>query len=329
MKSLNKALAVVLIFTIGLLASPMVLAQTKVYRTNANASSPPELQVYDVDTNSWSTLASLPSNNTSQLATSDTDLFALPEDGNIYVYNPVNNSWELLMAGPAAAVGRHAVSMFETHDGEFYWGDDDTATLHYTVGGVWTSAQTPYQISSAADFDRVNGVLYIRTVSELGHFTFNPSTGTFGNGCPDTTSVGENSRAGVFYQGNFYTRTWSGNLIATNVATCVQTDTGVVLTTEHSSTAVDSLGNIYLNGYSDSENTFEVQSISGASVTPLADSPQLSGGNVHGSLAILGDGTTDFSSAVPVPAISQWGIALMILLLSMTTGLYLRARSRS
>jgi hypothetical protein len=33
--------------------------------------------------------------------------------------------------------------MFDVHDGEFFWGDDGSSTLHYTVGGAWASISTP------------------------------------------------------------------------------------------------------------------------------------------------------------------------------------------
>lgn len=326
MNRFNKNSIISFLITISFLASSLAVAQTQVYRTESNSSAPPELQAYDIGTDSWSTLANLPASNTTQLATSDTDLFTLTEDGNIYVYNVAGDSWDFLMAGPAAAVGHHAISMFETHNNEFYWADDGTSTLHYTVGGVWTSAATPFSPSSAADFDRINGVLYIRTYSQLGHFSFDPGTGTFANGCPDATGVGENSRAGSFYAGAFYTRTYSGNLIATDVSTCSQVDTGVALTTEHSSSAADDNGNIYLNGYSATENTFEVLNVNSGILTALADSPDLSVSGGHPTLAIVRNGSTIPSvDAIPVPTLGQWSMALMILLLSVFAGRRLQA----
>ena len=288
-----------------------------VYRTESNSGSAPELQAYDTDTGIWSILASLPAANTTQLASSETSLYALPEDGNVYSYDGVLDTWNLVMAGPAAAVGRQTISMLETHAGEFYWGNDGTGTLHYTVGGVWTSVSTPTALSSAADFDRATGILYIRTFSQLGHMAFDTNTQTFLAGCPDATSVGENSRAGVFFGGGVYTRTWSGNFVRTDAQTCVAVDTGAALTTEHSSTAVDAVGNIFVNGYSSNVNTMEVYSVSTGQVTSLPDAPALNVGGGHPTLAVLGSasigGPSIAAEIVPVPVNSPWMLLTLIL----------------
>lgn len=286
-----------------------------VYRTESNASSAPDLQAYDTDTGSWSILAALPSGNYTQLATSSDTVYALPSDGNIYAYDGGLNTWNLVMAGPPASIGRRNISMLETHNGEFYWGDDATSTLHYTKNGVWTSIQTPSSLSSAADFDTTTGILYIRVYGQLGHMAFDTNTETFLAGCTDTTNVGENSRAGVFFGGNFYARTWSGNLIATDVQTCVASDTSVGLQTEHSSTAVDTAGNIFLNGFSSSVNTLEVFSTTGNQVSLLPDAPALNVGGGHATLAVLGAASIGGGpdEALPVPVNSVWMLILMIL----------------
>lgn len=284
-----------------------------VYRTESNSSEPPELQGFDTEAGTWTILATLPASNTTQLAASDTTIYALPEDGNVYSYDAGTDAWNLVMAGPPEAVGRNAISMLETYNGEFYWGADGTSTLHYTKAGVWTSITTPAQVSSAADFDRSTGILYIRTYNQLGHMAFNTNTETFLAGCPDATNVGENSRTGVYFGGGFYSRTWDGNLIRTDVQTCAQTDTGTPLSTEHSSSAVDASGNIYLNGYSTSVNTMEVYSISTGQVTALPDAPTLSVGGGHGTLAVLGAGSIAGVETVPVPATSFWMLLMLVL----------------
>ncbi len=255
-----------------------------VYRIDANAGSPPALHEYDSATDTWAVRAALPANNHTQLASDGNSVFALPDNGNIYRFDPGTNSWIFVQAGPPASGG---ISMFETHNGEFYWGDDGTSTLYYTVGGIWTSIATPHPISSGSGIDRATGRIYIRTYQQLGFFAYDIATNTFPTICDDATGVGENSRVGVYYNGFFYSRTWTGNLISFNVGTCSSSDTGVALATYHASTDVDGNGNIYLNGYSSTEQTFEVFSISGNSVTPLANAP-LYGGNAHPSLAVVG-----------------------------------------
>lgn len=259
-----------------------------VYRIDANATgSAPALHEYAPATDTWTVRAALPATNTTQLASDGNSVFALPTNGNIYRYDPGTDSWVFVQAGPAASVGNNAISMFETYNGEFYWGKDGTTTLYYTIGGIWDSISTSRTISSGSGIDRVAGRIYIRTYQQLGFFVYDIATNTFPTICDDATSVGENSRVGVYYSGFFYSRTWSGNLISFNVGTCASSDTGVALATYHSSTDVDANGNIYLNGYSGTEQTFEAFSISGNSVTPLANAP-LYGGNSHPSLAVVG-----------------------------------------
>ena len=104
--------------------------------------------------------------------------------------------------------------------------------------------------------------------------SFDIATQSFGASCNvSSLGVGENSRVGGYYDGNFYSRTFNGNLIATNVATCVTTDTGVALATTHASMEVSDGGLIYMNGYSGTQATFEVFDIATNTLTSLANAP--------------------------------------------------------
>jgi len=272
-------------------------AGTLVYRLDTNSlSSPPALHEYDATTNTWAVRAAVPAGNATQLTSDGTTLYSLNGDGNIYSYNRGADSWSFVQAGPAASVGSGVISMFETHNGEFYWGDDGSNTLHYTSAGAWNSIATPRTISSGSGIDRSTGEIYIRTFFELGGSVFDTGSNSFTTIFDNATVVGENSRVGEFYNGSFYSRSSTGNLIAVNPTTAVGTDTGVPLITSHASTAVTPNGLIYLNGYGGTQTLFEVFDINTSIRTTLASSP-LYGGNAHPSLAVI---TTE-DVAVPEP----------------------------
>lgn len=324
-----KKLSALMSFLIFLLLSLSISSAEAaiVYRIDANAiSAPPALHEYDSTTNIWTERAALPATNTTQLACDGTYVYALPTNGNIYRYDANTNSWIFVQAGPAASVGQNQISMFETYNGEFYWGNDETATLYYTVGGAWNSVATPRSISSGSGIDRSAGRIYIRTFGQLGFFVYDIATNTFPSICDDTTIVNENSRVGAYYNGFFYSRTSGGNLVSFNIGNCASSDTGIALTTTHASTDVDENGNIYLNGYSP-EQTFEVYSISGNNVTTLANAP-LYGGNAHPSLAVL-EGPELPPVPTSIPTISEWGMIIMSLILAGTAFWMIRRRQVS
>lgn len=256
-----------------------------VYRMDANSnSSTTVLHEYNTATNTWTIRAPVLGTNLTQLASDGTNVFALPNNGNIYRYDRVADAWNFVQAGPAASQGNGPISMFEIHNGEFYWGKDGTNTLHYTVGGVWNSVSTPRIISSGSDIDTQNDQLYIRTYGELGGFVYDIASNTFPNIFDNNTNTGENSRVGGFYNGDFYSRTWFGNLISIDLNSNTAVDTGVPLATEHASMDISPAGLVYLNGYQSTETTFEVFDIITNSVTSLANAPAY-GGNSHPSLA--------------------------------------------
>ncbi|MCP4641978.1 MAG: hypothetical protein GY851_16165, partial [bacterium] len=242
-----------------------------VYRANANAESAQPLYEYNATTDTWATRASLPARNTTQLASDGSTVYALPEDGNIYAYDRGADAWSFVQAGPAASVGRNNISMFETHNGEFYWANDGTSTLHYTSAGVWNSIATPRAISSGSDVDPVTGLLYIRTFGRLGGFAYDTGANTFPLIFDNTTSVAENGRVGGYYDGNFYSRTWSGPLVSIDPVTAATASIGSPLIVEHASMDITPTGLIYMNGYDANEGAFEVFDLNAVMPTALAN----------------------------------------------------------
>lgn len=280
--------------TIALLGIVSVLATTSaeaslLYRAGTNSSSSaPSFNVYDSTTNTWNSKAILPGSNTTQLASNSTSVYALTEDANIYQYNATLDQWMFHLAGPAASLGRNAISMFDIDvNGEFYWGKDGTSLLYYTVNGIWNSISTPATISSGSDIDKLTNQLMIRTYGQAGFFAYDINSQSFGTVCSSSTQVGENGRTGGYYNGNFYSSVFSGgNIIATDTSTCQQVDTGAALTATHASMEVSDTGLIYLNGYSSTQSVFEVYDISTNTFTRLANAPPCGSGD-HCSIAIV------------------------------------------
>lgn len=281
-KCINTVVTCITLFSISVQAS-------LIYRTGTNSSSTaPAFDVYDTATDSWASKAILPGSNTTQLASDSNFVYALTEDANIYKYNVALDQWVFHIAGPGASAGRNAISMFDIDaNGQFYWGNDGTTQLHYTVDNVWNTIITPETISSGSDIDIVNNQLLVRTYSQAGFFTYDIASQSFGTVCNSGTSVGENGRVGGYYNGNFYSSTFSGgNLLATNTTTCQEVDTGAALTATHSSMEISNDGLIYLNGYSNTQNIFEVYDIAANTFTRLADAPNCASGD-HCSITMV------------------------------------------
>jgi hypothetical protein len=150
----------------------------------------------------------------------------------------------------------------------------------------------------------------MRTWFELGGFVYDIASNTFPLVFDNNTFVGENSRVGGFHNGDFYSRTWFGNLIRIDPVSNTAFDTGVPLTTEHASMDISPAGLVYLNGYAGTETTFEVFDINTNTVMTLASAPAY-GGNSHPSLVWI--------PAVPEPATLILGGYGVILLLSCRT----------
>jgi hypothetical protein len=263
------------------------LGSGKVYFSDCNSFGPTTpFYEYDVATNTWTQRAFLPAANTTQLASDERgNVHALPEDGKVYRYNSSTDSWVFVMDGPPASVGRNNVSMFETHNGTFYWGRDFTTTLYYTVGGVWNAIETPRALSAGSAVDRGTGRIYIRTVGELGFFAFEPASATFPQICDVGGGVSEDSRVGAFFDGEFFSRDFAGAYQAIDVSTCAVSDTGVAPASVHSATDEDEVGNIYSNGWED-ETIFEVFNVPTNTLTRLADAPEIPE-NAHSTLVAV------------------------------------------
>jgi hypothetical protein len=184
--------------------------------------------------------------------------------------------------------------MFEAHIGEFYWGKDFTTTLYYTVGAVWNAIETPRALSAGSAVDRGTGRIYIRTVTELGFFAFEPASTTFPQICDLVGDVSENSRVGAFFDGEFFSRDFAGTYQAIDVSTCAVRDTGVAPTSVHSATGEDEVGNIYSNGWED-ETIFEAFNVPTNTLTRLADAPAIPE-NAHSTLVAV----RTISAVIPV-----------------------------
>ena len=230
---------------------------------------------YDVATDTWSTLPSAPAPSFTQLATDGNLVFSMGNDNAIHAYDPVLSTWSTVQSGPGATTSS-PIAFFKSTPAGFYYVNDGETTLYFsaTGSGTWTTFTLPVTASSAGTYDPATNRLYVRGYNNMDLIVWDVATNTLVSHFPNATSVGENSRTGSYYAGNFYVRESSGQFMAIDVATGVATTTGVTPVENHTSSTVD-LGNglIYVGPYSPTRVNFEVYDVAAGTINPIAPAP--------------------------------------------------------
>jgi hypothetical protein len=244
---------------------------TKVYLTSSNGT--PGFYGYDRASNAWSILASPPVVTYTQLTTDGSLVYLLGQDNVIYAYNPSTGAWSGVSNGPGG-LSAQPIGFFKWTPSGFYYLKDGTSTLYHQIAGSWTGIGLSAAQSSAGSYDPVSGNLYIRGWSNLSLTVVSTAIDAQIAYYPNGTGVGENSRAGSYYNGYFYERDWSGPFMKVDVTNGFTVNTGVAPSEGHVSTDTDtSTGDIYVGPYWPTGQTFEVYNANSSSLMVLAPVP--------------------------------------------------------
>ena len=266
----------------GCSATCQVESGGRVFLTSSNGSE--GFYGYDIDADTWETLTSPPSVTRSQLANDGTNVFLLGADDTIYSYDLDGDSWSAGIAGPGATVA-NPIGFFQWFPDGFYYLQDGTATMSVYRDAAWSTFELDVTGSSAGSYDAATGELYIRQYSQAGFRVIDTADDTTVRMIDDTTSVGENSRTGTYYGGNFYVRTSSGPILRLDSTTGAATDTTVTPVSNHTGTDVDVVtGLLYISGYNSDATSFQVFDTNTDTLTTLADQPSVSN---HSTITVL------------------------------------------
>ncbi len=231
---------------------------------------------YDIEQDSWTSLTSPPQTTYSQITNDGTNVFLMGSGNTIYAYDIDEDSWADVTPGPGGTTDS-PVSYFQSSPEGLYYLPDGQSTMWVHRDGTWTMFDIGGAGSCAGSYDRENNELYIRTFAETGFRVIDTTNDTVVRTITDKTpSITEPLRAGVYWDGNFYTRSFSGSIQRLDAQDGTKVDTGVTPASPNSGMATDVLtGLIYVSGWGlDTTTTsFEVFDPSDDSITTLADQP--------------------------------------------------------
>lgn len=239
---------------------------------------------YDITTDTWETLPNPPITTHSQITNNGTVVHLMGDDNVIYDYDPIVETWSAGIAGPGVFVA-NPIGFFQWYADGFYYLKDGESTMHVYSGGAWSNFDLGTTGSCAGSYDADNNRLYIRTYNQMGFSQLDTTTDTVLQIIVNATGVGENSRTGSYYNGNFYVRTFTETFFRIDTVTGLATDTGALPLSQHTGTATDFLnGMIYVSGYGATPTSFQVLDTSDDSITTLADQPSVSN---HSTITVL------------------------------------------
>ena len=233
---------------------------------------------YTVATNTWLKLADPPVASRTQITTDGTNVYMIGEDTIIYAYNPAQAQWTAVQDGPDAVVIGGISALRWTPQG-FYFVNDDFPKIYYSVGDSWLSVDLPFPPSCAASYDPVSANLYLRIYDTQGVMVFNTVSNTVTQVWETPLLCKEETRAGSYLAGFFYTMTNEGPIHQTNMTDGTVINTGLIPSeTYNPSSDVDpALGRIYFGPYNPTGTTFQVYEPMLGTLTTLAPAPEDNG----------------------------------------------------
>jgi len=253
-----------------------------IFLTSSNGT--PGFYSYDITADTWHTLTNPPVTTHTQLTNNGTVVHLMGDDNVVYDYDPILETWTPGIAGPGAFVSG-PIGFFQWYADGFYYLNDGGATMYVYNGGAWSNFALAGNGSCAGSYDASNDRLYIRTYSQMGFTEIDTTTDAVLQTVVNATNVGENSRTGSFYNGNFYVREFSGSFIRIDTTTGIASDTGAIPLSGHTGTATDFInGRIYISGYGGDATSFQVFDPSTDTITTLADQPSVSN---HSTITVL------------------------------------------
>ncbi len=238
---------------------------------------------YDIAGDSWETLTSPPAVSYSQLTNDGTNVFLLGSDNTIYSYDIAGDSWTAGITGPGSA--SQPIGFFQWFPDGFYYLNDGGTTMSVYRGVAWDTFELDVTGSCSGSYDAENDELYIRQFGQAGFRVIDTTDDSIVRMIDDATSVGENSRTGTYYGGNFYTREFSGPILRLDSTTGAATDTLATPVSGHTGTDVDlATGLIYISGYGSDPTSFQVFDTATDTISTLADQPTLSN---HSTITVM------------------------------------------
>jgi hypothetical protein len=260
-----------------------LLASDLVYRADVDFGSGP-FQVYNVQTNAWTTLGSI--DTSTQLAVSrSNDLYMLEQSTNtIKRYNSVANSWTSVMAGPPTNIS-FGGNLEVTNDGKFLITSSGSNLLWHTVSGGWSSVSLPGAASALGDYEHSTETYAVSAINSEAVWQVSiPSFAitTFGNGAIATS---ETRRFGEIYNQTWYTEHDVSPIRRTSLTSPSNTYQNASSSTPgyYASSAVnESNGAFYVNPYSSTQ--FQRWDSSTNTFATLAPAPTTNG---HNTLAFV------------------------------------------
>ena len=241
-----------------------------VYMTSSNGD--PGFHAYDVETNTWATLASPPSQTHSQITTDGEVVYLMGSDNAIYAFDPDAQSWSFVQPGPGPITSQ-PIGFFKWTPSGFFYAKDGEPVLHRSSGPSWVSQVLPQPASCAGSWDEATNALYIRVFSGDGLMVYDVAGNTVTDSFPSQLGVPENSRTGSYHAGFFWVRDWFGPFRKIDVATGMVSQTSATPIDGHTATDVDpSTGLLYIGPY-DTGSTFQVLDTATETLSTLASSP--------------------------------------------------------
>lgn len=179
---------------------------------------------YDIEADSWTSVAALPVASRGQLASSGDAIWMLGTDNNVYRYDVAGDAWAMEMAGPPSAPSTFA--FFRRLNGKFYVCSADGTTLSI-YDGAWSTVTLPNRCSIAGGVDPSTNEVFVKRYDQRGFMVIDAATDMLDREITEAMTTGENTSSAAAFGGDFYVRGVTGNVFRLDGTTGAVTDLGV------------------------------------------------------------------------------------------------------
>ncbi|MCB9752049.1 MAG: DUF4215 domain-containing protein [Myxococcales bacterium] len=256
--------------------------ERQIYLTSSNGAT--GFYEYDINSDTWATKPNPPSVTRTQITNDGTLVYLMGSNNVVYSYDPQSEQWANVMAGPGGMTSS-PIGYFQWFPDGFYYLKDGTTAMYVYRNNAWSNFALGVAGSSAGTWDKENDELYIRTWFQMGFQVIDTTTDTVVRTITDATNVGENSRTGSYYDGNFYARTFTGTVQRLDAQNGTKTDTGAQPISDHTASDTDfTTGYVYIHGYNNNGTVFQRFNPADDSIVTLAPSANVSN---HSTITVL------------------------------------------